>query len=149
LYQCHPPCTPSLGTIRRSTIHDRPGASHPSRSATEAQGALRHDRCREIHAPSEHDRLGYQKRPGVTVVDPHGALVEDILDHHIPKHRTNDVIYFSPKRSDRAMGLNVLEAIRPEQRALVVSQVVSIFKRLWGDSWGPRLENILRNCSRS
>lgn len=82
---------------------------------------------------------------GVTVVDPHGALVEDILEHHIPRHRVNDVIYFSPKRSDWALGLNVLEAVRPEQRALVVSQVIGIFKRLWGDSWGPRLENLLRN----
>jgi type IV secretory pathway TraG/TraD family ATPase VirD4 len=83
---------------------------------------------------------------GVTVVDPHGALIEDLLEHHIPKSRTNDVIYFSPKRSNWALGLNILEAVRPEQRALVVSQVVSIFKRLWGDSWGPRLENILRNA---
>ena len=82
---------------------------------------------------------------GVTVVDPHGALIEDVIANHIPRHRLNDVIYFSPKEATRALGLNVLEAVRPEERALVVAQVVSIFKRLWGESWGPRLEDILRN----
>src|ERR1035441_9311239 len=35
---------------------------------------------------------------GVTVVDPHGQLCEDILENHIPRHRTNDVIYFNPDR---------------------------------------------------
>ena len=38
---------------------------------------------------------------GVTVVDPHGQLVEDILDNHIPRHRTNDVIYFNQFQSQR------------------------------------------------
>ena len=82
---------------------------------------------------------------GVTVVDPHGALIEDILEYHIPRSRTNDVIYLNPKDPERAVGINVLQAVRPGERALVVSQVVGIFKRIWGDSWGPRLEDILRN----
>lgn len=82
---------------------------------------------------------------GVTVVDPHGGLIDDILDNHIPRHRINDVIYFNPKDRDRALGLNILECRNPEQRGLVVSNVVSIFHRLWPDSWGPRMEDILRN----
>jgi type IV secretory pathway TraG/TraD family ATPase VirD4 len=82
---------------------------------------------------------------GVTVVDPHGGLVDDILDNHIPRHRINDVIYFNPKDPDRAVAINILECPRPEQRGLVVSNVVSIFHRLWQDSWGPRMEDILRN----
>ena len=82
---------------------------------------------------------------GVTVVDPHGGLIDDILDNHIPRHRINDVIYFNPKDSSRAVAINVLECPRPEQRGLVVSNVVSIFHRLWQDSWGPRMEDILRN----
>lgn len=36
---------------------------------------------------------------GVSLIDPHGQLVEDILDHHIPRSRTDDVIYFNPKDS--------------------------------------------------
>ena len=34
---------------------------------------------------------------GVTVVDPRGQLVDEILDNHIPRHRTNDAMYFNPK----------------------------------------------------
>src|SRR6266571_2462524 len=83
---------------------------------------------------------------GVTVVDPHGQLVEDILENHIPRHRTNDVIYFNPKDQERAFALNMLDCRRKEQRGLVVSNVIGIFKRLWAESWGPRMEDILRNA---
>lgn len=82
---------------------------------------------------------------GVTVVDPHGGLIDDILDHHVPRHRLNDVIYFNPKDHTRSLGLNILEASHPEQRGLVVSNAVAIFHRLWESSWGPRMEDILRN----
>jgi hypothetical protein len=82
---------------------------------------------------------------GVTVVDPHGQLVEDILENHIPRHRTNDVIYFNPKDRERAFALNMLDCRRSDQRGLVVSNVIGIFKKLWADSWGPRMEDILRN----
>jgi hypothetical protein len=82
---------------------------------------------------------------GVTVVDPHGQLVEEILTNHIPRNRTNDVIYFNPKDHDRAFALNMLHCSRPDQRGLVVSNVIGIFKKLWADSWGPRMEDILRN----
>ena len=82
---------------------------------------------------------------GVTVVDPHGQLVNEILDNHIPRHRTNDVIYFNPKDQERAFALNLLDCRRKEQRGLIVSNVISIFKKLWFESWGPRMEDILRN----
>jgi hypothetical protein len=82
---------------------------------------------------------------GVTVVDPHGQLVEELLDNHIPRRRTNDVIYFNPKDQEHAFALNMLDCRRPDQRGLVVSNVIGIFKKLWADSWGPRMEDLLRN----
>ncbi len=82
---------------------------------------------------------------GVTVVDPHGQLVEEIIENHIPRHRTNDVIYFNPKDQTRAFALNMLDCRRSDQRGLVVSNVIGIFRKLWADSWGPRMEDILRN----
>jgi hypothetical protein len=82
---------------------------------------------------------------GVTVVDPHGQLIEEILENHIPRHRTNDVIYFNPKDQERAFALNMLDCRRADQRGLVVSNVIGIFKKLWVESWGPRMEDILRN----
>src|SRR5260370_29457427 len=82
---------------------------------------------------------------GVSVIDPHGQLVDDILENHIPRERTNDVIYFNPKNQERAFALNMLDCRRPEQRGLVVSNAITIFKQLWADSWGNRMEDILRN----
>jgi DNA helicase HerA-like ATPase len=82
---------------------------------------------------------------GITAVDPHGGFCEDVSNNHIPRHRKNDVILFDPKSRTHAMGLNVLDCPRPEERGLVVSGIVSIFKTLWADSWGARLEDILRN----
>ena len=67
------------------------------------------------------------------------------LENHIPRHRTNDIIYFNPKDQERAFALNMLDCRRHEQRGLVVSNVIGIFKKLWADSWGPRMEDILRN----
>ncbi len=48
--------------------------------------------------------------PGVSLLHPHGQLVEDILDHHIPRSRTDDVIYFNPKDLTRAIPLNLLDS---------------------------------------
>src|SRR4051794_30244600 len=56
---------------------------------------------------------------GVTVVDPHGSLIDDLLQV-IPRHRTNDVIYLNPAHPDRVIGLNVLESVGRQQRSLVV-----------------------------
>ena len=77
---------------------------------------------------------------GVGVIDPHGDLAHEILDH-IPSWRTDDVIYFNPADSDPP-ALNIFRASSDDWH-LVTSGVVSAFKKVWGDSWGPRLEYIL------
>lgn len=81
---------------------------------------------------------------GVALVDPHGDVVERVLDA-IPPERTNDVIYFDPADVNYPVAFNVLEAIDPEYKYLVASGLVSALKKIWADSWGPRLEYILRN----
>jgi hypothetical protein len=43
------------------------------------------------------------------------------------------------------VGFNPLTGIAPERRALAASGIVSAFKHLWRDSWGPRLEHFLYN----
>jgi type IV secretory pathway TraG/TraD family ATPase VirD4 len=82
---------------------------------------------------------------GLTVVDPHGSLIEDLLDV-IPRHRTNDVIYLNPADPSRVLGLNVLESVDHHQRSLVVSSLISILRNLWPDNWGPRTEYILEHA---
>lgn len=82
---------------------------------------------------------------GVTVVDPHGSLIADILDA-IPRHRTNDVIYIDPASPDRIIGINVLESADKSQRSLVVSSLISILRNLYPNNWGPRTEYILEHA---
>lgn len=81
---------------------------------------------------------------GVAIVDPHGDLSETILDY-IPKRRMNDVVYLEPFDTKRPFSLNILEIKNKQHKDLISSGIVSIFYKLYGDSWGPRLEYILRN----
>lgn len=82
---------------------------------------------------------------GVAVVDPHGELISHILDL-IPEDRIADVVYFNPADSSYPIGFNLLENVDPEMKNVVASGVVGIFKKIFGESWGPRLEYILRNA---
>lgn len=85
-----------------------------------------------------------RKNRGVGIIDPHGDLSNTILDY-IPKRRMNDVVYLEPFDTSRPFSLNVLEVHNKQHKDLVASGIVSIFYKLYGDSWGPRLEYILRN----
>ncbi len=81
---------------------------------------------------------------GIAVVDPHGDLAEKILNF-IPASRINDVIYFNPADADHPIAFNVMEHVDPKYRHLVASGLIGVFKKIWADSWGPRLEYLLRN----
>ncbi|PIW37448.1 MAG: hypothetical protein COW24_00060 [Candidatus Kerfeldbacteria bacterium CG15_BIG_FIL_POST_REV_8_21_14_020_45_12] len=82
---------------------------------------------------------------GLAVVDPHGDLVEKII-RFIPADRINDVIYFNPADLEHPIAFNILESVNPEHKNLVSNGLVGVFKKIWADSWGPRLEYILINA---
>jgi CxxC-x17-CxxC domain-containing protein len=82
---------------------------------------------------------------GVAVVDPHGDLAEKVMQY-VPAERIKDVIYFNPTDTDFPIAFNIVEAVDIKVRHLVASGLVGVFKKLWADSWGPRLEYILRNA---
>lgn len=79
---------------------------------------------------------------GVAIIDPHGDLAEDVLDA-IPHSRINDVCYLDAGETQFPVGFNPATKIAPERRALACSGIVSAFKHLWTESWGPRLEHFL------
>jgi hypothetical protein len=85
-----------------------------------------------------------QAGKGLAVVDPHGDLADAVLNF-IPARRTNDVILFDPSDRDFPVAFNMLENIDPNLNSIVSSGLVGIFKKIYGESWGPRLEHILRN----
>lgn len=85
-----------------------------------------------------------RNRKGICIVDPHGDLCETILDY-IPSFRVNDVVYLDPSDLSHTFHLNPLEVNDDYQRELVISGIVAVFHKIYGESWGPRLEYILRN----
>lgn len=82
---------------------------------------------------------------GLAVFDPHGDLVERVLAW-IPEKRKADLIYFNVPDASRPLAFNPLESLPPAKRALAASGMLEVFKKIWADSWGPRLEHILRNA---
>ena len=92
-----------------------------------------------------------QAGAGVCMIDPHGTDIEDVLGA-VPKEREQDVIYFDPSRTDRVIGLNMLEfdQTKPEQKTFVVNELFSIFQKLYGanpESMGPMFEQYFRNAT--
>lgn len=82
---------------------------------------------------------------GLALVDPHGDFAEKILNY-IPSDRVNDVVYFNPADVEWPIAFNVMEYIDPKFMPLVASGLIGVFKKIWADSWGPRLEYVLRNA---
>lgn len=82
---------------------------------------------------------------GVCYIDPHGDTAEKLLKS-VPTERINDVIYFNPADQNFPIAFNVMEAVNPEYKHLIASGLIGVFKKIWADSWGPRLEYILRNA---
>jgi hypothetical protein len=80
---------------------------------------------------------------GFALIDPHGDLAVDVLNF-IPPERANDVIYFNPSDTEFPMGFNPFEYQDASQKGNVASEIIASVKKLFEDSWGPRLEYILR-----
>lgn len=80
---------------------------------------------------------------GFAVVDPHGDLAQDIMPY-IPENRANDVVYFNPADLEYPISFNPMENSDPNLRASIASEIVGVLQKMFGNSWGPRLEHILR-----
>lgn len=80
---------------------------------------------------------------GYAIIDPHGDLAVNNM-RFIPGSRLKDVVYFNPSDTAYPVGFNPLEVTNPEQKSNISSEVIGVLKRMFGDSWGPRLEYILR-----
>ncbi|MEI6238575.1 MAG: type IV secretory system conjugative DNA transfer family protein, partial [bacterium] len=81
---------------------------------------------------------------GMCFIDPHGKTAELLLEY-IPESRINDVLYFAPFDMDYPVSFNVLEQVDADKRHLVVSGLMSTFKKIWVDAWSARMEYILSN----
>ncbi len=88
-----------------------------------------------------------QNGEGVCVLDPHGDLIEDILQY-IPKERAEDVILFDPSDIERPLGVNMLEFETQDQKTFVINEMIKIFDKLYDlkATGGPMFEQYMRNA---
>ncbi len=90
-----------------------------------------------------------QNGEGVCVMDPHGDLIQDILDR-MPPERAEDVIVFSPSDLGRPMAMNLLDYDEryPEQKSFVINEMIGIFDKLYDlkATGGPMFEQYMRNA---
>jgi hypothetical protein len=86
---------------------------------------------------------------GVGVIDPHGELVDDILEF-MPPERAEDVIYFDPSDVERPLGLNIMEAKTEDEKHFVVGSIINLMYKLYDPHKtgiiGPRFEHAIRNA---
>ena len=81
---------------------------------------------------------------GVALIDPHGDLVARIAAR-VPASGRCDVIYLDATDPDQPYGYNPLRHVREDRIALAASGMMDVFKKMWPDAWGVRMEHILRN----
>lgn len=81
---------------------------------------------------------------GLAVLDPHGDVIEAVLAT-FPEKRRSDVIHFDVPNPACAIAFNPFDGVPEEKRPLAGAALVEVFKKIWTDSWGVRLEHILRN----
>jgi type IV secretory pathway TraG/TraD family ATPase VirD4 len=85
-----------------------------------------------------------ERGKGLALIDPHGDLVARIAAR-IPESRRDDVIYLDATDPSQPFGYNPLRHVREDRIALAASGMMDVFKKMWPDAWGVRMEHILRN----
>ncbi|MCA9334956.1 type IV secretion system DNA-binding domain-containing protein [Candidatus Saccharibacteria bacterium] len=80
---------------------------------------------------------------GYAIIDPHGDFAIDNM-RFIPASRLKDVVYFNPADTAYPLGFNPLEVTDPNMKSNISSEVIGVLERMFSNSWGPRLEYILR-----
>ena len=93
-------------------------------------------------------RQDFESGAGVALLDPHGDLARAALEH-IPRSRTNDLVYIDPADIEWPIGFNPLSRVPPDLAPIVADGIVSAFRHVWPDSWGPRLDYILTDAVRA
>jgi len=85
-----------------------------------------------------------QNGNGMGFIDPHGEAVEELLEF-VPQERIQDVVYFNPADTKFPIAFNIMEKVDTENRHMVASGLMSVFKKIWPDVWSARMEYILNN----
>ncbi len=80
---------------------------------------------------------------GVCVIDPHGELINDLLDF-IPEKRINDVCLIDPSDTESPVVFNPIYKVDPEFKHQFTQNFIELLQLQFGSNWTPRLEHVLR-----
>lgn len=89
-------------------------------------------------------RQDIENGEGVSVVDPHGDLIDRVLGI-IPEHRIDDVVLLDPSDEEHIVGFNILSAHSDWEKNLLAADLTSVFRRL-SSSWGDQMNSVLSNA---
>jgi DNA helicase HerA-like ATPase len=89
-------------------------------------------------------RQDLENGEGFALLDPHGDLYERVSDA-VPRERQEAVVRWNVPDPSSSIRFNPLSAVPPEKRSLAVAGLIAAFERQWHDSWGVRMEHVLRN----
>lgn len=81
---------------------------------------------------------------GVAVLDPHGDLIESILEW-MPAHRLQDVVVIDPADGEYPVAFNILSAHSEIEKNILSSDLVAVFRRL-STSWGDQMNSVFANA---
>jgi len=82
---------------------------------------------------------------GCAVLDPHGDLVDSLYRFAVVSARSANVTYFNVPDPQQPYGYNPIRRVAPHLRPLLASGMLEVFKKLWREAWGVRMEHIFRN----
>jgi hypothetical protein len=85
---------------------------------------------------------------GLALIDPHGDLATEVV-RSVPAGRQAELIVVDPDTPRGRIAYNPLEVADPSRRHLAAAGLVAAFRKIWVDSWGPRMEYILYNTLRA
>ena len=80
---------------------------------------------------------------GVCLIDPHGDVIEAILDY-IPKERIEDVCIIDPTDINFPASFNPLANVDPFFKFQLTQGLIEVFQKQFGANWTPRLEHVFR-----
>jgi len=82
---------------------------------------------------------------GLAFFDPHGDSAEKIYAG-LSKKEHSRVVFFNVPENKEEFGYNPLRLIPEHKRPMAASGILEVFKKLWDEAWGVRMEHIFRNC---
>ena len=83
------------------------------------------------------------KKEATIVIDPHGDLIDDILDF-IPEDFADSVCLIDPSDEQHPAVFNPLANVAEEFKYRVAQDLVEVMARQFGDSWTSKLEHVYR-----